>query len=99
MFGFQTVTVRHTRRKFSTTHYYESISFRDVSVIHLHDATAPMNLNKFELGDVKRGKKSVARTTTLRENIFMSNEVNTRSDLFSNRFAAICREPPRDQST
>ena len=68
-------------------------------MIHLHDAIAPMNLNKFELGDLERGKKSVARTTTLRENIFMSNEVNSRSDLFSNRFAAICREPPRDQST
>ena len=68
-------------------------------MIHLHDATAPMNLNKFELGDVKRGKKSVARISTLRENIFMSNEVNSRSDLFSNRFAAICREPLRDQST
>ena len=57
MFGSQTVTVRHTRRKFSTTHYYESISFRDVSVIHLHDAIAPMNLTKFELGDLERGKK------------------------------------------
>ena len=30
---------------------------KDVSVIHLHDAIAPMNLNKFELGDLERGKK------------------------------------------